>query len=93
MQVLSVDSNNTNALFTLGQLYTVPVFSRPTKAIELFSHAIEQQPTHPEAMVALAKVYSKEGRCKEAKDMADSLLKIEPQLAIADAAKKILETC
>ena len=89
--MLSADANNTEALFTLGQLYTVSIFSQPTKAIELFSHVMELHPTHQEAMVALAKVYTKEGRCKEAKDVVENLLKIDPKQD--EAAKKILEAC
>lgn len=89
--MLSADGNNTEALFTLGQLYTESVFLQPTKAIELFSHVIELQPTHQEATAALAKVYSEEGRCKEAMDVVEDLLKIEPKHA--EAAKKILEAC
>ena len=91
LQVLSADPNNTEALFTLGQLYRETIFSQPGKAIKLFSQVIEEQPTHLEAMLSLAMVYAEEGRCKEAMDMLDKLLKIEPKLA--EDAKTILEAC
>ena len=91
--MLSSDANNTEALFTLGQLYTESIFSQPTKAIELFSRVIEQRPTHKEAMVFLAKVYTEEGRCKEASDVLESLLRRESKHTSTEAAKKLLEAC
>ena len=91
LQVLSADANNTEALFTLGQLYRESIFLQPSKAIKLFSQVIEKQPTHLEAMLSLAKVYTEEGRCKEAIDVLDNLLKIETKYT--ETAKKILEAC
>lgn len=91
MQVLSADTNNTRALYTLGQLYTDSLFSQPIKAIELFSRVLELQPAHQDAMVSLANVYTEEGRCREAMAMVERLLKIGSKYA--DTAKKILEAC
>jgi cytochrome c-type biogenesis protein CcmH/NrfG len=91
MQVLSADTNNTRALFTLGQLYSDSLFSQPIKAIELFTRVLELEPAHQEAMMALAKVFTEEGRCKEAMTVVDRLLKMDPKHA--DTAREILETC
>ena len=91
MQVLSADTNNTRALYTLGQLYTDSLFSQPIKAIELFSRVLELQPAHQDAMVSLANVYTEEGRCREAMAMVERLLKTGSKHA--DTAKKILEAC
>ena len=89
--MLSADTNNTRALFILGQLYTESLFSQPTKAIELFSRVLDLQPAHQDAMVSLAKVYAEERRCREALAMVERLLKMDSKHA--DTAKKILEIC
>ena len=89
--MLSADTNNTRALFTLGQLYTESPFSQPTKAIELFSRVLDLQPTHQATMVSLAKVYTEEKRCREALAMVERLLKMDSKHA--DTAKKLLEIC
>lgn len=91
MQVLSVDAKNTEALFTLGLVYSDSVLSQPHKAIELFTQVLELQPDHQEAMLSLARVYVGERRCKEAAKILDNLVQQEP--THAEAAKKCLDRC
>lgn len=79
------DANNTEALFTLGQLYADNIIAQPSKAIKLLSRAIELRPTHKEARLSLAKVYAVEGRCREAMEVLDETL--------SEDAEKILNAC
>ena len=91
LEVLAVDPTNTVALLTLGQIYSVSFLSQPSKAVELFKKLLKEAPTHQEAILSLARVYSQQKRCKDALDVLDDLLKVEPRHA--EVAKQLLEGC
>ena len=88
--MLAADSANTEALFSLGQLYSGSVLSQPSKAIELFSKVIIQVPTHDKVMLSLARLCHDKNRHKEAKDLLESLLQNEPAHT---EITKLLKSC
>ena len=86
-----METTNTEALMTLGQIYSVSVLSQSSKAIELFKKLLKEAPTHQEAILSLAQAYARQKRCKEAMNVLDDLLKREPRHT--EVAKQLLEGC